>query len=199
MARLSITKNRKDLGFFGVGLVNPKNGTNVGGVIRATGAFQGGFVAVQGSRHENKGDWRHLDTEGGYRRFPVYLDVPDVFSYLPYGAVPVAVELVEGSTNLTDFEHPPEAMYIFGPEDGALPPEVLAKCKATIHVPTIYSLNLYACASVVLYDREAKRSKAKASETVCPRCQSNHISNVVDELSKDRLINCNACGWVFKP
>ena len=39
---------------------------------------------------------------------------------MPAGAVPVAVELVPGAEDITWFEHPENAAYVFGPEDGTL-------------------------------------------------------------------------------
>jgi len=74
-----------------------------------------------------------------------------------FDAVPVAVDLVEGARNLMDYTHPERAIYIFGPEDGTLGPEILSWCRDRIYVPTARCMNLAATVNVILYDRAAKR------------------------------------------
>lgn len=192
MAKLSQIKNRQDISHFGVALIDPKNSYNVGGSLRATGAFEGSYFVVQGNRWRGKGaDWRHMDTEGAHIRLPTYLGVEDAFRFLPYGAEPVAIELSDNASSLVEFEHPKVAMYCFGPEDGALSSEVRAKCSKTIFVPTEYSLNLYSAVSVVLYDRIAKLSQKK-NEVSCPACNSANYRWEIGEF------HCNSCGHKWK-
>ena len=71
---------------------------------------------------------------------------------------PVAVELVPGAENLPDFVHPPNPVYVFGPEDGSLPGSILKRCHRFIKIPTAHCLNLATAVGTVLYDREAKRN-----------------------------------------
>ena len=71
----------------------------------------------------------------------------------------VCVELVEGATPLPLFEHPEQALYIFGPEDGSLPQEVVDKAIAVVYMPTTGCMNLAATVNVLLYDRAAKHTQ----------------------------------------
>lgn len=187
MGRLSQIKERRDIGHFGVALYDPKNGFNVGGSIRAAGAFGASYLVASGTRWKEKGNWRHMDTEGAHIRMPVYLGVQDVFSYLPYGVEVVAVEISANAVPMFNFQHPQAALYVFGPEDGALPRDVVDKCQQTIYIPTEYSLNLYSTVTAVAYDRESKLYRLK-NDVSCPNCQRSHWRSSEDGY------HCNACG-----
>jgi tRNA(Leu) C34 or U34 (ribose-2'-O)-methylase TrmL len=76
------------------------------------------------------------------------------------GTVPVAVEVRPGSESLIDFEHPDEALYVFGAEDGSLSRAVLRHCHRFVIIPTRHCTNLAAAVYTVLYDRHAKRVRA---------------------------------------
>jgi len=76
------------------------------------------------------------------------------------GLVPVAVELVRGSESLVTFEHPEDAFYVFGPEDGGLGRVQLGQCHKFVTIPTLHCLNLATAVSTILYDRHAKRVAA---------------------------------------
>lgn len=73
------------------------------------------------------------------------------------GAVPVAIEVRENSENLFEFEHPENAVYVFGPEDGTIPQGILTMCHRFVMIPTKHCLNLATAVSTVLWDRELKR------------------------------------------
>lgn len=81
----------------------------------------------------------------------------DLRSLIPYDAVPIAVDLVDGAESLVDFRHPLRAFYVFGPEDGTLGHSILEWCAKRIMVPTVSCMNLAATVNVVLYDRLAKQ------------------------------------------
>jgi tRNA(Leu) C34 or U34 (ribose-2'-O)-methylase TrmL len=81
----------------------------------------------------------------------------DLRDVIPYGSIPVAVDLVDGAISLPQYYHPERAFYIFGPEDGTLGDSVLSWCRDRIMVPTDYCMNLAATVNVVLYDRMVKR------------------------------------------
>jgi tRNA(Leu) C34 or U34 (ribose-2'-O)-methylase TrmL len=70
---------------------------------------------------------------------------------------PVAVELRSDAESLVTFEHPENALYVFGPEDGNLPKPVRLLCHRFVVIPTHHCLNLAAAVNVVLYDRRLKR------------------------------------------
>jgi len=68
----------------------------------------------------------------------------------------VCIDLIEGAIPLPNFEHPDNAMYLFGPEDGTIKQQVINKADAVVYVPTIGCMNLAASVNVVLYDKLAK-------------------------------------------
>lgn len=69
---------------------------------------------------------------------------------------PVCVEIHENSIPLTVFEHPKDAVYVFGPEDGGVPQVIRQHCHWFVHIPAFHCLNLAAALNVVLYDRATK-------------------------------------------
>lgn len=140
-------------GFSSIGLVRPKDIRNVGAVLRAAFAYNSSLVAIEGDRTPVAGP---VDTTSAWRHMPV-IRHNDLKSIIPHGAVPVAIDLVEGATNLADFEHPERAFYIFGPEDGTLGERHLSFVKHAIMIPTRICMNLAATVNVVLYDRMVKR------------------------------------------
>lgn len=80
---------------------------------------------------------------------------------IPFGAVPVAVDLVDDAVALDDFIHPQRAFYVFGPEDGTLGRATLDWCVHRVMVPTVSCMNLAATVNVVLYDRSAKQRRLR--------------------------------------
>jgi tRNA(Leu) C34 or U34 (ribose-2'-O)-methylase TrmL len=148
-------------GFSAVALVNPKNGANVGSVLRAAGCYDASLVVISGQRPEHYMGRLPTDTQKAYRHIPT-LRVADVFEAVPYDCIPVAVDLVPNARNLVDFCHPERAYYIFGPEDGTLGKAITDRCKFAVQIPTRFCMNLAACVNVVLYDRMAKQLRAAA-------------------------------------
>lgn len=138
-------------GFAAIGLNQPKNIINIGGVMRAAGCYQASMVAVSGTRYQKNA----ADTQSAHRHIPL-VTCEDLRLVIPYGAVPVAVDLIEGATSLVDYKHPESAFYIFGAEDQTLGENVLSFCRDVVYVPTAFCMNLAATVNVVLYDRAAK-------------------------------------------
>jgi tRNA(Leu) C34 or U34 (ribose-2'-O)-methylase TrmL len=144
-----------------VALIDPKYPHNVGAALRACSCWGIGQLWWTGRRVR-------LDAARGQRlpreeRMKGYRDVQTaiddgLFDRFPRGAVtPVAVELLPASESLVEFEHPEEALYVFGPEDGSLPRPVRLLCHRFVAIPTHHCLNLAAAVNVVLYDRRLKR------------------------------------------
>ena len=138
-------------GFSCVGLDNPKTNINVGSVLRAAGVFKCDMVAISGHRYKRA----PTDIRKHYRHLPL-LQVNDLHDVIPYDCVPVAVELVERASPLTEYKHPERAFYVFGAEDATLGARVLSWCRDVVYIPTNGCLNLAACVNVVLYDRLCK-------------------------------------------
>jgi tRNA(Leu) C34 or U34 (ribose-2'-O)-methylase TrmL len=141
-------------GFAAIGLHLPKDPLNVGEVMRAAGCYGAAMVAASGMRYRRS----RTDTQAAHRHLPL-LTCENLRDVLPFDAIPVAVDLVDGATSLCDYKHPKSAFYIFGPEDGTLGPEILAWCRDRVYVPTKHCMNLAATVNVVLYDRVSKNGK----------------------------------------
>lgn len=138
-------------GFFGIGLQNCKTPANLGSVLRLASNYGAALVAVEGKRIRPGS----TDTFKTARHRPL-LYTDNLFSVLPHGCVPIAVELSDNAVSLFEFQHPESAFYILGPEDGNVKNETLKRCVATVMIPTNYCLNLAMVVATVLYDRAFK-------------------------------------------
>lgn len=143
-------------GFSSIGLIEPKHVTNIGSVLRASYVYDSKMVAIQAA--SRRSIHSTADTPRAYQHVPV-LQATNLRDLVPEGATPVAVDLVSGARSLVSFQHPKSAFYIFGPEDGTIPDEVLAWCPVRLMVPTRGCMNLAATVNVVLYDRMAKAER----------------------------------------
>jgi len=122
--------------------------------MRAAGCYCAGLVALQGARFSLSS----TDTQKAHRHIPV-IETSDVLSVVPVGCRVIAVEFIPTARPLPTLTHPERAMYVFGPEDGSLPPTLLDRCDDVIFIPTNYCLNLSMAVNTVLYDRVAKRGE----------------------------------------
>jgi len=139
-------------GFASIGLFNPKNRLNYGGVLRAAGCYGAAMIAMQGHRFKRESS----DTLEAWKHIPTII-TDDLFSVIPYDTVPVAIEFIQTAKPITKFSHPERAFYIFGPEDGSVSKGIIERCKEVIYIPTSHCMNLAATVNVVLYDRLVKR------------------------------------------
>ena len=139
-------------GYAIIGLHHPKNAINIGSVMRAVGVYGAAMLVISKRKYVRVPS----DPMKGYRHTPI-LHVDDIKDVIPFECVPVAVDLVGGADPLPDYVHPERALYVFGPEDGTLGPDVLAWCRDIVYVPTLCCMNLAATVNVVLYDRLAKQ------------------------------------------
>lgn len=137
-----------------IGLVNPKSASNVAVILRAAGCFGVTSIFYTGERYTYAKAF-HEDTKK-FRNLIPTTAVDDLITSAPKGARIIAVELVEGALALPAFEHPANAYYLFGPEDGTIPQHILDACDDVVYIPTKSSMNLAVTANVVLYDRLAK-------------------------------------------
>jgi tRNA(Leu) C34 or U34 (ribose-2'-O)-methylase TrmL len=153
-----------------IALINPKHAHNVARAIRLASCYGLKQVWWTGNRVS-------LTPKKGQRlpreeRMRGYQDVEmihfdnlfDQFS----NVVPVAIEVRKDSESLFDFEHPKNALYVFGPEDGSIPSWALPFCHRFVVIPSRHCLNLSTAVSTVLYDREIKRYWNGEIETVTP-------------------------------
>lgn len=140
--------------FVCIGLENPKSPENVGSVMRAAGCYGVSSVYYTGPRYDAAKAF-YTDTQKVYEKIPLTA-VEDLKKIVPFGCIPIAVELIEGAKPLPSYKHPPRAFYIFGPEDGTLEQDILDFCSDTIYIPTSGCMNLAATVNVILYDRLSK-------------------------------------------
>ncbi|MFT5720754.1 MAG: tRNA(Leu) C34 or U34 (ribose-2'-O)-methylase TrmL [Motiliproteus sp.] len=157
-----------------IGLINPKSPSNVGAVMRAAGCFRVDSVFYTGVRYDRAARFS-TDTHGARDAIPLL----GVDSLLPSSAAKmtvVCVELVEGATPLPDYQHPDNAFYIFGPEDGSINQALIDSADAVVYIPTIGCLNLAATVNVLLYDRLAKAQLSVASDALIRQSRDKNNS-----------------------
>ncbi len=137
-------------------LVDPKFAANVGAIQRAASCFSVRQLWFTGNR---------IQLEDGVRlpreeRMKGYKDVQLIQYDYPFdhfkGCTPVAIELLPNSECLFDFEHPENALYVFGPEDGSIDQVSRRHCHRFVSIPTLHCTNLAAAVYIVLYDRALK-------------------------------------------
>jgi tRNA(Leu) C34 or U34 (ribose-2'-O)-methylase TrmL len=137
-----------------IGLVNPKSPSNIGMIMRAAGCYEADEVFYSGNRYDRA---RKFNTDTQNSASTIYLSHTDnILNEVPKSFSLVGVELVEGAIPLMDFQHPDEAFYLFGPEDGSLTQEQVDACDYVVYIPTIGCMNLACTVNVLLYDRLAK-------------------------------------------
>lgn len=135
-------------------LINPKFKANVGAIQRAASCFDVPQVWYTGNRIQLE-DGERLPREErmkGYKNVDlIQYDYP--FDHFGRDVTPVAIELLPNSECLFDFEHPENALYVFGPEDGSIPQVMRQHCHRFVTIPTLHCTNLAAAVYIVLYDR----------------------------------------------
>jgi len=147
-------------GFAAVGLNRPKNPSNIGGVLRLAQNYGVSVLAIAGDRSLARQAAAHsANTTRAERHLPIMRGA-ELRDMIPFGAVPVAVDLVDDAIPLPSYQHPAQAFYIFGPEDGTLSDSILSWCRDRVMVPTRCCMNLHVTVGVVLYDRMAKAMRA---------------------------------------
>jgi len=153
-----------------VGLTNPKSPSNVGAVMRAAGCYSVEQVFYTGQRYANAAKFNgskrnaskhNTDTKNAREKIPLkgvddFESLEHLRTCLPPNTKIVCVDLVEGAIPLPHFQHPDQALYIFGPEDGTISQTVINNADSVVYVPTVGCMNLAASVNVLLYDRLAK-------------------------------------------
>lgn len=163
-----------------IGLVNPKNPNNVGSVMRAAGNFRVDAVFYTGKRYP-RALMRNPDLPDMHRKVSQNIPLSEVSCIIddaPLGMTIVCIEFAENAISLPEYQHPQNAFYIFGPEDGTISKDIIDRADAVVYVPTIGCMNLAATVNVVLYDRLAKSSSStEALESNALIRKSRDINN----------------------
>jgi len=173
-----------------VGLTNPKSPSNVGAVMRAAGCYSVDQVFYTGQRYANAAKYNgnkhgrlkhNTDTKNAREKIPLlainsFENVKKELKNLPETTQVICVDLIEGAIPLPHFEHPEQAFYIFGPEDGTIAQSVIDSADSVVYVPTVGCMNLAASVNVLLYDRLAKEQV---------KIGSNKVNNELIRKSRD--------------
>jgi tRNA(Leu) C34 or U34 (ribose-2'-O)-methylase TrmL len=139
-------------------LIDPKFAHNVGMVVRLASCYGLSQVWFTGERVSlDVAFRRRLPRE---ERMKGYADVEIINYDYPFeqfaDAVPVAVEVRKRSEPLHAFEHPQNAVYVFGPEDGSVSKPHINHCHRFVVIPTKHCLNLATAVATMLWDRQYK-------------------------------------------
>lgn len=140
-----------------IALINPKYLHNIGAVIRAASCYGIKQVWYSGDRIKISDEVRIPREERmkGYKDVEL-IQYDYIFDQFSKDVTPVAIEVRDNAQMLTDFEHPKNALYVFGPEDGGLNSMIASHCHHFVIIPTNHCLNLSAAVNTVLYDRRLK-------------------------------------------
>lgn len=155
------TKNPK----INIGLVNPKSPDNVSSVMRSAGNFGVEEIFYTGSRYlraiQLNPNIPRMSRKVG-EDIPLY-GVESLLDNVPSDMKIVCVELAENAIPLPTYQHPENALYIFGPEDSSITQDIIDRADDVVYVPTNGCMNLSATVNVLLYDRLAKSFSASDS------------------------------------
>lgn len=142
-------------------LINPKYSHNIGAAIRGCSCYGAKTLIFTGTRCIE--DIANRTTKKGYRlpreeRMRGYKDVTIYndeypFNRFPKETIPIAIEFRHNSEWLPAFEHPKNAIYVFGPEDGSISQMYLMHCHRFVMIPSKHCLNLAVAVNTVLYER----------------------------------------------
>lgn len=144
-------------------MINPKYGHNAASALRSCAAFDVPQLWITGDRVLS--EWKTAGRISREERMRFYTDdVAVTWCDYPFdafdNAVPVAIEVRDNSESLTDFDHPENAVYVFGPEDGGLTKVHARFCHRFVIIPSRHCLNLATAITVVLADRQMKQERA---------------------------------------
>lgn len=141
---------RKD-GYFGIGVLNMKNGINYGTLFRTAQIFEADFVFVIGQRFKQQPS----DTMKSWRHLPAfsYSDIEDFNKHRPYDCSLIGVEILPTARPIKNYVHPKQACYLLGAEDTGLSKEAIKLCQDIICLPGERSLNVSVAGSIILFDR----------------------------------------------
>lgn len=145
--------------WFAIGIVRGKTESNHGSLWRSALQFGAALTFTIGARYERKLEG-NADVFRTHQHIPciAYNDVAAFVAAAPLNAQWVAVEY--GGTCLTQFVHPPRAVYILGSEDCGISPALVQRAHHHISIPVApgrpSSLNVAAAGAIILYDRKLK-------------------------------------------
>jgi tRNA(Leu) C34 or U34 (ribose-2'-O)-methylase TrmL len=151
-----------------LGLVNPKSPDNVGSVLRAAANYRIDKVFYTGDRYpraiERKA--RSVDMSRKISKDVLISRAECLIEVVIKDMKIVCVEFAVNAIPLPEYQHPENALYIFGPEDGSIDQDIIDQADAVVYVPTVGCMNLSASVNVLLYDRLVKVANYNASNAL---------------------------------
>ena len=146
----------------------------MGSILRAAGCYQAQSIRYTGERYARAKAFS-TDTKNAHLNIMV-TQVPAIIDPInDKKLTKVAIELVEGATPLPLFEHPEEALYIFGPEDGSIEQDVVDQCDYVVYIPTV---------NVLLYDRLAKMTVMPSDDHIIKTSRDTNNRTKVGLVNK---------------
>lgn len=146
-----------------VALINPKHARNVGTAVRNASCFADRPTEVMFTGHRVSDEMALLDRLPREERMKAYSEVPWRHVERPMDErpdlVPVAIELLPNATPLPYFEHPENALYVFGPEDGSIPKGIRTACHHFVQIPAMHCVNLAVAVALTLSHRSNQRAE----------------------------------------
>ena len=139
------------MSYFEIGIYHPKSADNVGTLLRTAYQLGAAGIFTIGQRYKT----RPSDPYKVPRHIPLrnYADFDVFLACKPVGALLVGVE--QDGILLSDFGHPPQAVYLLGAEDYGLPGHVIQKCQTIVSLEAMIrsSYNVAVAGSIVMYHR----------------------------------------------
>lgn len=165
---ISIPEDQLELETPCVILLDPKYPHNVGQAVRIASCYGVRNILMSGNRVDISSATKHFrlpreERMRGYEEVRL-IRVADPIRLIPEESTPICVEFRNGSECLSTFDHPEDAVYIFGPEDGSVPGSVLKHCHRFVIIPTRHCLNLATAVGTVLYDRVSKVKRCLSAQ-----------------------------------
>ena len=145
-------------GYFAIGAERISKALNLGNLMRSAHGFGASFTFTIGATYQALE--ARADTSKGSQHLPHYNWASGDELALPQGCRLVGVELLDVAIDLPSFRHPLRAAYELGPEQGALSPELLARCDHVVRIPSSFCINVAMAGAIVMYDRVRSLSNA---------------------------------------
>lgn len=167
-------------GYFAIGAQGISKPLNLGNMIRSAHAFGASFVFTVGAHY--RALEAYSDTSKAPAHLPLYNWESSAEMKLPEGCRLVGIELLDEAAELPSFRHPLQAAYIFGPERGALSPEIIEMCDHVVQIPTAFCINVAMAGAVVMYDRVKSLGRfapRPVGEGASGECLPEHVQGAV--------------------
>lgn len=139
-------------GFYGIGVENLKNETNLGTLFRTAYTFEANFMFCTGKRYKHQGS----DTTKAWRHIPLYQydDIDELINNIPYQCKLIGIETVEQSIDILTFRHPERCIYLLGAEDTGLSNKAIDACDHIVEIKNLSPcLNVAVAGSIMMYER----------------------------------------------